>query len=102
MNLNQLISLLVAVTLIEMMLATGLGVRLADVILATRDTRLIARMALVNYVAVPLAAILLLLAVDADPPVAAGILILAVCPGAPYGPPPTGLAGGKTARCRWV
>jgi bile acid:Na+ symporter, BASS family len=29
--------------------------------------------------------------------VAAGILILAVCPGAPYGPPLTALAGGKTA-----
>lgn len=97
MGLDQFISLLVAITLIEMMFATGLGVRLADVILATRDTRLITRAALANYVAVPLAAVVLLLAVDADPPVAVGILILAACPGAPYGPPLTGLAGGRAA-----
>lgn len=97
MGVDQLIGLLVTVTLIEMMFAVGLGVRLADVVLATSDTRLIARAVLVNDAAVPLAAVFLLLAVNADPPVAAGILILAVCPGAPYGPPLTALAGGNTA-----
>jgi BASS family bile acid:Na+ symporter len=97
MGLDHLISLLVAVTLIEMMLATGLGVRPADVVRATRDGNLITRAGLANYVAVPLAAVVLLLAVKADPPVAAGVLILAVCPGAPYAPPLTALGRGTTA-----
>jgi len=97
MGPDQLISLLVAVTLIEMMLATGLGVRLVDVVGAARDGWLLLGAGLANYVAVPFAAVILLLLTDADPMVAAGILILAVCPGAPYAPPLTALARGGTA-----
>ena len=97
MSLDQVISLLVAVTLIEMSFATGLGVRLADVIHAATDGWLLFRSGLANYVAVPAAAVVLLLLVDAEPMVAVGILILAVCPGAPYAPPLTALARGTTA-----
>jgi BASS family bile acid:Na+ symporter len=97
MSLDQAISVLVAITLMEMMLATGLGVRLADVTGAARDGRLLLGVGLANYVAVPFAAVLLLLLTDADPMAAAGILILAVCPGAPYAPPLTALARGRTA-----
>jgi hypothetical protein len=39
MSLDQAISLLVSITLIEMSFATGLGVRLADVIGAAKDGR---------------------------------------------------------------
>ena len=97
MSLDQVISLLVAVTLIEMSVATGLGVRLADVVGAAKDGQQLLGAGLANYVAVPAAAVTLILLVDADPLVAAGILILAVCPGAPYGPPLTALARGTTA-----
>src|SRR6478735_10703065 len=97
MSLEQAISLLVSVTLIEMRFATGLGVRLADVFGAAKDGRQLLGAALANYVVVPAAAVTLLLLVDADPLIAAGILILAVCPGAPYGPPLTALARGTTA-----
>ena len=97
MSLDRLISPLVAVTLIELMVATGLGVRFKDVLGAANDWRLVARAGLANYVAVPATAILLLLLLDADPMVSAGFLILAVCPGAPYGPPLTAIAGGTTA-----
>lgn len=97
MTLDAIITLLVAITLIELMFATGLGVKVADVASAIRDWRLIARAGLVNYVAVPAAAIALLLLIKPDPMTAAGFLILAVCPGAPYGPPLTTLAGGQTA-----
>jgi len=83
MSLDQVISLLVAVTLIEMSFATGLGVRLADVVGAAKDGQQLLGAGLANYVAVPAAAVTLILLVDADPLVAAGILILAVCPGAP-------------------
>jgi BASS family bile acid:Na+ symporter len=97
MNLEQLISPIVAITLIELMVATGLGVRLDDVIAAAGDWRLVARAGLANYVAVPSAAVLLLLLFQADPTVAAGFLILAVCPGAPYAPPLTAVAQGNAA-----
>jgi bile acid:Na+ symporter, BASS family len=97
MGLDRLISVLVAVTLIEMMLATGLGVRLADVIRVARNGPQLLVAGLTNYVAVPAAAVVMILLVGADPPSAIGILLLAVCPGAPYGPPLTALARGTTA-----
>jgi BASS family bile acid:Na+ symporter len=97
MSLDQAISLLVSVTLIEMSLATGLGVRLSDVMGAAKDGKQLLGAGLANYVAVPAAAVILILLVDADPLIAVGILILAVCPGAPYGPPLTALARGTTA-----
>src|SRR3954451_9727567 len=97
MSLDQAIGPLVAIALIELMVATGLGIRLADITSAARDWRLLARAGLVNYVAVPLAAVLLLLLFRVEPTAAAGFLILAVCPGAPYAPPLTALAGGNVA-----
>lgn len=97
MNLDLVVSPLVAITLIELMFATGLSVSLADVMGTARDWQLLARAGFVNYVAVPATAILLLVLLNADPMVSAGFLILAVCPGAPYGPPLTALAGGRTA-----
>ena len=97
MSLDQAISPLVAIALIELMVATGLGIRLADVVDAAGDWRLLARAGLVNYMAVPCAAVLLLLLLRIEPTAAAGFLILAVCPGAPYAPPLTALAGGNVA-----
>jgi BASS family bile acid:Na+ symporter len=97
MSLDQAIGPLVAIALIELMVATGLAIRLADMTSAARDWRLLARAGLVNYVAVPLAAVLLLLLFRVEPTAAAGFLILAVCPGAPYAPPLTALAGGNVA-----
>ena len=97
MSLDQAISPLVAIALVELMVATGLGIRLAEVVDAARDWRLLARAGLVNYVAVPCAAVLLLLLIRVEPTAAAGFLILAVCPGAPYAPPLTALAGGNVA-----
>jgi bile acid:Na+ symporter, BASS family len=97
MSLDWAIGPLVAVTLIEMMFATGLGVRLADIVGAATDRRLVLRAGLANYVAIPLVTVVLLRLLDADSAVATGFLILASCPGAPYGPPLTALAGGTTA-----
>jgi BASS family bile acid:Na+ symporter len=97
MNINQVINLLATVTLIEMMVTIGLGVMLADVFAVAMDWRLVSRAAIANYVLVPGAAIGLLLLFGASPMVAAGILIPAVCPGAPYGPPVTAMAKGNVA-----
>jgi BASS family bile acid:Na+ symporter len=94
-QLNQLINLVASVTLFEMMVAIGLGVTFADVLLVARDGKLVARAVLASYVLVPAAAVGLLILFQTDPYVATGFLICAVCPGAPYGPPFTGLAKGK-------
>jgi bile acid:Na+ symporter, BASS family len=102
MTIDQAISILASVTLFELMVAIGLNTTFADVAGVTRDWRLVGRAALANYVCVPAAATLLLLlfrpvALDRAnyALVAAGFLIAAVCPGAPYAPPFTGMARGN-------
>jgi bile acid:Na+ symporter, BASS family len=97
MTIDGFINLLAAVTLFEMMATIGLGITVAEVAGVARDWRTVARAGLANYVVVPAAAVALLLAFHAAPLVAAGFLIAAVCPGAPYGPPFTGMAKGNVA-----
>ena len=97
MDANRWISLLLAVTLIEMMFAVGLATPPADLLAAVKRWRWTLRAAMANYLLVPAAAIALLLAFHAKPMPAAGFLILAVCPGAPYGPPFTAIAKGNVA-----
>jgi bile acid:Na+ symporter, BASS family len=97
MTMDELINVLVTITLIEMMVAIGLGVTFVDLAGAARNGRLVGRAALANYVCVPAVTVGLLLLFDAHPMVAAGFLILAVCPGAPYGPPFAALAKGNVA-----
>jgi BASS family bile acid:Na+ symporter len=95
MTIDQVINLLAAVTLFEMMVAIGLGVTFAEVVGVMRDGKLVARALLANYVGVPAAAVGLLLLFHAQSLAAVGFLIAAVCPGAPFGPPFTGLARGN-------
>ena len=97
MTIDCWINLLVTLTLIEMMIAIGMSVSLADVTAAARDWRLMLRAAIANYVLVPAATVALLLLFHATPMVSAGFLILAACPGAPYGPPLTTIARGNVA-----
>lgn len=94
-QLNQLTSFLASITLFEMMVAIGLGVTVADVLRVAADWRLVSKAMLASYVCVPAAAVGLLILFQAHPHVAAGFLIAAVCPGAPYGPPFTALAKGN-------
>lgn len=95
MKVDQFISLLAAITLMEMMLTTGLGVNLTDVIQVCKRSGLITRAAVANYILVPAAAVGLLRSFHPKPMVAAGFLIAAVCPGAPYGPPFASIAKGN-------
>ncbi len=95
MSIDQLINILVTVTLLEMMVAIGLGVTIPQVTAVAEDRKLLLRALVANYVAVPLAVLGLLMAFHAPAMVAAGLLIAAVCPGAPYGPPFTGMAKGN-------
>src|SRR5205823_6151747 len=97
MTIDRLLNVLVTITLIEMMVAIGLGVTFVDLAGVARNWRLVARAILANYVCVPAATVGLLLLFDAHPMVAVGFLILAVCPGAPYGPPFAAIAKGNVA-----
>jgi len=95
MKIDDLINVLASITLFEMMVVIGLGVTLADVLGVARSGRALGKAILANYVCVPAVAIGLLLLYRAEPLVAAGFLIATVCPGAPYGPPFTGMAPGN-------
>jgi bile acid:Na+ symporter, BASS family len=97
MSMDQIINLLAAVTLIEMMVTIGLGSSISQVIDVSRDWHLLIRAVLANYVMVPAAAVGLLLLFQSPPLVATGFLIAAVCPGAPFGPPFTAMARGNVA-----
>jgi BASS family bile acid:Na+ symporter len=92
---EHLISFLVTITLIEMMISIGISVPFTDLALVARNRRLLIRASLSNYVCVPVVTVFLLYLVDAHPMVAAGFLIMAVCPGAPFGPPLTAVAKGN-------
>jgi BASS family bile acid:Na+ symporter len=92
MSLDRLINLLVTITLIEMMVLIGLRVTFAELIEIGRSFRLVTRAAVANYLLVPTLAVALLILFEADPMVAAGFLVLAACPGAPFGPPFAGIA----------
>lgn len=97
MTIERLTNILVTVTLVEMMAAVGLGVPLADLVRIARNARLVLQAAIANYIAVPAVTVGLLLFFHAPPMVSAGFLILAVCPGAPFGPPCTTIARGNLA-----
>jgi BASS family bile acid:Na+ symporter len=97
MSIDRWVNVLVTITLIEMMVAIGLDVALSDVLAAARQWQVTLRAAAANYLLVPAATIALLVLYQANPMVAAGFLILAACPGAPYGPPFTAIAKGNVA-----
>jgi BASS family bile acid:Na+ symporter len=94
---DRLINVLVTVLLIEMMAAIGLGVTFVELGAIARNWSLVARAALANYILVPAVTLGLLFLFNAHPFVAAGFLILAVCPGAPFGPPCVKIAKGDVA-----
>jgi BASS family bile acid:Na+ symporter len=96
--MDRLINILVSVLLIDMMLAVGLDVKPSDLRAVVGNWRLSLQALAANYVCVPgLTLGLLILVRPADPMVSAGFLILAVCPGAPFGPLCTRIAKGDVA-----
>jgi bile acid:Na+ symporter, BASS family len=85
MTLGKVLNVLSLVTLIEGMIFVGLTASMNDVITAARDWKLVVRMLLANYVFVPAVTAALLVVFHTNPMVAVGFLILAACPGGPYG-----------------
>jgi len=78
--------LLTSAGLVATMLAIGLRVHLSEIVASARQTRLVAFTLLSNFLLVPVATVSLLYVFKPEPMIAAGFLILAVCPGAPFGP----------------
>lgn len=97
MTLDRFVQLVVVVTLVEMMITTGLGVTLSELFRVASNFRLVSSAFIANYLCVPAAAVFLLYLIPSSPTVTAGFLILAVCPGGPYGPPFTMFAKGNFA-----
>jgi BASS family bile acid:Na+ symporter len=95
MTTDLLVKVLAGVTVFAMMAAIGLGLTVRELAGDLRDWRLAGKAMLANYVAVPAAAVGLLVLFRANPLVAAGFLVSAVCPGAPFVPPLTGMAKGN-------
>jgi BASS family bile acid:Na+ symporter len=95
MPIGKIINILVFITLIQLMVTIGLGVTIQQVTAVARNWRLVVAAAIANYLMVPACAVALLLIFHSPALVAAGFLITAVCPGAPYGPPFAGLARGN-------
>jgi BASS family bile acid:Na+ symporter len=73
--------------LLAVMLAMGLRAPLEDVLRAVRRTQLLTWALVANFILVPLITVGILRWFEAAPMIAVGFLILAVCPGAPVGPP---------------
>jgi BASS family bile acid:Na+ symporter len=97
MAVDRLINIVVTITLIEMMVGTGLGVTFEEIIGVARRVVFLLRAAVANYIFVPGLTIGLLLQFHPPPMIATGFLIIAACPGAPFGPPLTVLARGNVA-----
>lgn len=98
MTIDRLINVLVTILLIDMMVVIGLETTIAELMVAVQNRRLLVQAVLANYLWFPLATVgLLHFFHPADSAVTAGFLILAVCPGAPFGPPCTRMAGGNVA-----
>jgi BASS family bile acid:Na+ symporter len=97
MTVDRMTSLVVSVTLIELMISVGLGITVTDLREVTSNRLLLLKAAFANYILVPAITILLLLVFQPGPMATAGFLILAVCPGAPFGPQLSALAKGNMA-----
>ena len=93
----DLVRLLTLPALIAMMLSMGFKSSPGEVFASVRDARGVAAGLAANFVLVPAVTMGLLYVFDAVPMVSAGFLILAVCPGAPVGPPFAAVAKGDVA-----
>ncbi|HEY1376611.1 MAG TPA: bile acid:sodium symporter [Gemmataceae bacterium] len=94
MTTQQVVGLVNVTALAAIMLSIGLQVTVAAVVAAARSAGRVALGVAANFVLVPAVTLGLLRVVQPEPLVAVGFLILAVCPGAPVGPPATAIGRG--------
>jgi BASS family bile acid:Na+ symporter len=97
MDAAVIVKILTVAGLIAIMLSMGFNVRFEEVVASIRQPRLIFLGLVANFVLVPIVTIVLLYLFNPNPMVTVGFLILAVCPGAPVGPPFAAVAKGNVA-----
>jgi BASS family bile acid:Na+ symporter len=95
MTATALVQVLSMALLLAMMVAAGMKVPFEEVMASVRRPRLMLNGLLANFILTPLVTVALLHVFKAPPLVAAGLLIMAVCPGAAVGPPSTSIAKGN-------
>ena len=79
------------------MFATGLELSISQLLSALRRRRLMGKSLVVNLLAAPLVAYILVRIASVEPGYAAGIILLAVSPGAPFGPKLAEISDGDIA-----
>jgi bile acid:Na+ symporter, BASS family len=94
MTAAELVTPVSLALLVAMAITAGLKVKVEDVVGAFRRTRPMILGLVLNFLIIPAVAIGLIQVLDAPPLVAAGVLIMAVCPGAPFALPGTAVARG--------
>jgi BASS family bile acid:Na+ symporter len=97
MSAAVLLKILTLSGLIAIMLSMGFKVRFDEVLASMRQPKLILSGLFANFVLVPAVTIALLRLFNPSPMVTVGFLIMAVCPGAPIGPPFAAVARGNVA-----
>ena len=95
MSLTVFINILTTIALAALMVSIGLKVRIQEVLETARQIRLITITLIANFILIPFFTTTLLYFFQTPPFVSVGFLILAVCPGAPLGPPVTIVARGN-------
>jgi len=85
-TVNTVVNLGTTVFVLSTMLAVGLDLSIGQLREAIGRHRLMTKSLLVNLVVVPILAYLLIRTIPMAPSYAAGIVLLAVAPGAPFGP----------------
>jgi len=83
-SLRSLIPIIVPVFVVSTMLNVGLTQKLSAVLDYLKDWGFVFRMAVANFVLVPLLAIVILRAAPFEPALKAGLLVFALCAGAPF------------------
>jgi BASS family bile acid:Na+ symporter len=83
---DAIVEIVTTVFVLSTMFSMGLQLSVGQLVDALRDRLLVTKSLVVNLVAVPAVAYVLLQAVPVSPAYATGFLLLAVSPGAPFGP----------------
>ena len=96
-TLTAVTRLLVLLFLVSSMSGIGLGLTLSQIIAPLRNVKLIALAVIMNFIIVPLLAVVTARLLRLDEPFALGLLLLGLAAGAPFLPKVVGIANGDVA-----
>ena len=85
-TINSVVDLMTNVFVLSTMFSIGLELTVSQIVAPLRQRPLMSKALLVNVMLVPLLAITLIISVSIEPGYATGLLIIAIAPGAPFGP----------------